>query len=235
MKKNIFCKLIFGFFLFTSVFAVETNQYTIDTILKGIKKVDKPYISNGYLVFTAEDNARHIGIAFENENYKTIHSFERLVSYTFDNEERSSIMFFLFPLPKNSTKIGYKMIIDGLWTTDPTNPEKEYNKTARTWISTVKYPNNTIEKTNSQTNSVKFVYEGNSGEKIRLAGSFTNWDSFIYYLVETKTGHYELELPLPSGTHYYTFYKGLDVILDETNPNKVYTPEGRIACLITVN
>ena len=145
-----------------------------------------------------------------------------------------AIMFYLLKLPENSSKISYRMIIDGLWTTDPNNPTKEYSKEARTWLSTVTYPDTTVEQTLSKPNFVKFVYEGNPGEKIRLSGSFTNWDSFIYYLVETKTGHYEIELPLPSGTHYYTFYKGLDVILDEKNPNKVYTPEGRVACVINV-
>lgn len=234
MKKKTLLKLIFCLFAISMTFATETNQYTIDTILKGISKVEKPYISNGYIVFTAEDSARHIGIAFDFDNYKTIHSFQKLVSYSYDNEETSSIMFYLLKLPENSSKISYRMIIDGLWTTDPNNPTKEYSKEARTWLSTVTYLDTTIEQTLSKPNYVKFVYEGKAGEKIRLSGSFTNWDSFIYYLVETKAGHYELELPLPSGTHYYTFYKGLDVILDEKNPNKVYTPEGRVACVINV-
>ena len=234
MKKSIFIKLIFSIFLFSGIYAAETNQYTIDTILKEISVVKKPYISNGYIVFTAEDKARHVGIAFDFDNYKTIHSFQRLTSYTIDNEERSSVLFYLLKLPEDSSKVSYRMIIDGLWTTDPVNPSKEYSKEAKTWLSTVSYPSTKQEITMNSSDFVKFVYEGKSGEKIRLAGSFTNWDSFIYYLVETKTGHYELELPLPTGTHYYTFYKGLDVILDENNPNKVYTPEGRIACIIDV-
>ena len=111
---------------------------------------------------------------------------------------------------KNSCHMKMEKAENGLSTSAVDIEIKEYNKTARTWISTVKYPNNTIEKTNSQTNSVKFVYEGNSGEKIRLAGSFTNWDSFIYYLKETKVGYYEIEIPLPPGTYYYTFYNGLE-------------------------
>ena len=234
MKKSIFIKLIFSIFLFSGIFAAETNQYTIDTILKEISVVKKPYISNGYIVFTAEDNARHVGIAFDYDNFKTVYSFQRLTSYTIDNEERSSVLFFLLKLPENSTRVRYRMIIDGLWTTDPVNPSKEYSKEAKTWLSTVSYPNTKEDITASTSDCVKFVYEGKSGEKIRLAGSFTNWDSFIYYLVETKSGHYELELPLPSGTHYYTFYRGLDANLDENNPNKVYTPEGRVACIIDV-
>lgn len=236
MKKKILFIILLCFATF-SVFKVsaEINQHTIDTIIKGIKEVGKPYVSNDCIVFTAEDTARHVGLAFDFDNFKTIHSLERLVTYTYDNNEKNSVLFYILPLPKDSSKISYRMIIDGLWTTDPKNPQKEYNKEARTWLSVVNYPYTGIEKTVSNTDFVKFVYEGNPGEKIRLAGSFTNWDSFIYYLQETSNGHYELELPLPAGTHYYTFYNGLDVILDENNPNKVYTPEGRVACVISVN
>ena len=86
MKKKILSTLILCMIFATRVFAAETNQHTIDTILKGITKVGSPYISNGYIVFTAEDSARHIGIAFDIDNYKTVHSFQKLVSYTFDNE-----------------------------------------------------------------------------------------------------------------------------------------------------
>lgn len=234
MKRKIVFYFLFLFILLPFCFT-ETNQYTIDTLIQGIKTVGEPYISNGYIVFTAEDTSRHVGIAFDFENYKTIHSFERLIAYTVDNEERSSILFYLLPLPENSSKVNYKMIFDGLWTTDPQNPEKEYNKTARTWTSSVSYPDTTQLKTLTNSNTTTFVYQGEPGQKIRLSGNFTNWDSFIYYLQETKVGYYELELPLPPGTYYYTFYNGLDVILDKNNPEKVYTPEGRIACVLTVN
>lgn len=233
MKNKFLFFFILIFFCYSFSFA-ETNQYTIDTLIKGIKSVGKPYISNGYIVFTAEDNARHVGIAFDNENFKTIHSFERLVAYTIDNEKRSSILFFLYPLPENSDKLNYKLIIDGLWTTDPLNPMKEYNKNAMTWTSTISYPDTTKNVTKTNPNLVTFVYEGETGQKIRLAGNFTNWDSFIYYLKETKPGYYELEIPLASGTYYYSFFNGLEEILDKNNSEKVFTPEGRMACVVTV-
>ena len=98
LKKRLY-KLDDGFSF------AETNQYTIDTILKEISVVKKPYISNGYIVFTAEDKARHVGIAFDFDNYKTIHSFQRLTSYTIDNEERSSVLFYLLKLPEDSSKV----------------------------------------------------------------------------------------------------------------------------------
>ena len=54
--------------------------------------------------------------------------------------------------------------------------------------------------------TVHFVYKGKAGQHIRLGGSFTNWDSWIYELTETSPGLYELELPLPAGKYYYSYY-----------------------------
>ena len=48
-------------------------------------------------------------------------------------------------------------------------------------------------------------------------------------------GLYELELPLTTGTYYYNYYLGLTPILDNTNPEKIYTADGRSASVIRVN
>ena len=82
---------------------------------------------------------------------------------------------------------------------------------------------------------VKFIYKGESGLKLNLAGTFTNWDPWIYQLEEIQPGLYELELPLTTGTYYYNYYLGLTPILDNTNPEKIYTADGRSASVIRVN
>ena len=92
-------------------------------------------------------------------------------------------------------------------------------------------PEVTYKKSDS---GVKFIYNGASGEKVRLAGTFTNWDSWIYELKETKPGFYELTLPLPRGKYYYNYYLGMTAIVDKTNPNRVYTQDGRAASVIEV-
>ena len=76
---------------------------------------------------------------------------------------------------------------------------------------------------------------GESGQRIRLGGIFTNWDSFIYELQETSPGLYQLELSLPKGTYYYAFYKGMSAFADDKNPKKVYTADGRIASVISID
>ena len=95
-------------------------------------------------------------------------------------------------------------------------------------------------KDSSYTESPKndyahFIYKGESGQKVNLAGTFTNWDPWIYELKETSPGLYELELPLPAGKYYYNYYIGLTPVLDNTNPKKIYTKDGRSASVLTVN
>ena len=92
-----------------------------------------------------------------------------------------------------------------------------------------------LEQNITRFMSVKFIYKGESGLKLNLAGTFTNWDPWIYEMVETSPGLYELELPLPAGKYYYNYYIGLTPILDNTNPQKIYTTDGRSASVLTVN
>ena len=94
---------------------------------------------------------------------------------------------------------------------------------------------NTFKNIIALFSSVKFIYKGESGLKLNLAGTFTNWDPWIYQLEEIQPGLYELELPLTTGTYYYNYYLGLTPILDNTNPEKIYTADGRSASVLTVN
>lgn len=125
--------------------------------------------------------------------------------------------------------------MDGLWTTDPENPVKEYDETINLYFSKVANLGEieTITKTASDT--TRFIYKGESGLDLKLAGNFTNWDPWIYTMCETKPGFYELDLPLPAGKYYYSYFVGLVPVLDNTNPEKVYTADGRTANVLVVN
>ena len=216
------------------LFAQTDNKYTLDQIRTGIKEAKEPYITDGYIVFTAVDNHRFTGIAFDFEDYRTIHTLERLVSYDYEGNPLRTVLFYITPVPKNSTGVEYRMIFDGLWTTDPLNPVKQFSFESGTYVSKISYKNITPTVTEKKNDKVLFVYDSDPNRVVRLAGTFTNWDSFIYYMYETSPGHYELELPLPKGTYYYCFYEGLSPMLDQNNKEKVFTPEGRIASVITV-
>ena len=88
---------------------------------------------------------------------------------------------------------------------------------------------------NVPAGKVRFIYKGKSGQKVRLGGSFTNWDSWIYELTEVQPGLYILDLPLPPGTYQYAYYIGMNSYVDTSNPQRVWSADGKAASQITVN
>ena len=226
-----------------SIFALtEDEEYEAENLVFSINGVSEPKVHDNFIVFTAENKFRHVGIAFDFEDYGTIHDFYRNVFYDIDMKERDSILFYICKIPEKTEKISYRLVIDGVWTTDPYNSQKYYSSQADTYLSYVDIPFNpdkikteNVEATATSKNSTHFVYKGEPGQKIRLAGTFTNWDSYIYEFKETSSGFYELSLSLPKGTYYYAYYNGRKSFADNTNPNKVYTDDGKVASVLEVN
>jgi hypothetical protein len=68
-----------------------------------------------------------------------------------------------------------------------------------------------------------------------LTGTFTNWDPYIYTLTETVPGIYELEIPLPRGTYYYKFVRGITEIIDEGASARVFSSDGQSASVLKVD
>lgn len=241
LKISIFALLIFSVkteFLFAAEESPEANfkyPYEYRLAAGDIKKVGAPYQKDDYLIFTQEKGPRHIGIAFDFENYKTIHSFQKKSSYDMDGKETNCLYFYILDVPRNVEKISYKLIVDGIWTTDSTNQNKFYNPYIGIEVSTLNIKNNHKNETQQAQDGIHFVYQGESGKKIRLAGTFSNWDASIYSLSETSPGFYELYLPLPKGTYYYAYYSGTKSFADKSNPNRAWSTDGRETSLIVVD
>lgn len=238
--KRLFILAVFFAIFFIPLFAKEVTStkdtYDYDNIVRSITRVSEPMIIDGYAIFTAENNARTVGIAFDFENYSKIHAYKLRKLYDYEGKETASWYFFILELPKKRQSISYKLVIDGLWTADPTNKNTIYDSQNGIQLSYLELP----KKDEAITQTVnegftKFVCKTTSGQKIRLAGSFTNWDSWIYEMPEVSPGTYEITLPLPAGTYYYAYYTGLKRFIDETNPEKAYTKDGKMASRITVN
>lgn len=238
-------KYIFRLLLFTILISpafsleieeFEGNQFILDSLLASLESPEAPRIHGDYIVFTADASARYTGIAFDFNEYGVVHSFRRFVQRDTDGNEESSVLFYILKPPVNAQQISYRLVIDGLWTTDPENPTQVYDKASNLLVSKIALTNSPeISTETTEKDTVRFIYEGESGQRIRLGGNFTNWDSFIYELTETNPGFYQLELALPKGTYYYAYYKGINSFVDNKNPSKAYTPDGRIASVITVN
>ena len=233
-------KLVFVFLCLTCAFAAAgwaqaDDAYDREVIISEINGLNEPYIRGDFIVFTAQPHSRHVGIAFDFEQFRVIHSYQRINTRDIDNQIISSMYFYVLKIPEGVDAVSYKIIIDGLWAVDPLNPNTKFDSAANAVLSTVRVPRQTIPATRiTAQGRVRFVYTGESGQKIQLGGSFTNWDPFIYEMRETRPGLYECEISLLPGTHYYNFYKGMAVVIDHTNPSRAYTSDGRTASVIEI-
>ncbi len=213
---------------------ISIDSYTYGELVNVISRADEPVIKGKYIIFTADGFVRHAGIAFENENFQHIHSFQRLKRHT-DADEQISVLFFIMPIPEGMRELRYRLVIDGLWTTDPLNQNTVFDYTTGMSLSVLKIPYQKEYKTKIEDNgSTKFVYLGETGKKIYLAGSFNHWDPFMYMLEEIVPGRYELYLPLPRGRWLYAYFRDGMQIPDTTNETRVYTSDGRTASVIEV-
>lgn len=225
---------------FSNIFAEEKEvplrPYELDKLLRNIKSATKPIVTDDYIIFTAKPTSRYVGIAFDFENYQTVHPFKVLYSTDEDNKKTPMYLFYCYKRTHKISEINYRLIIDGLWTVDPLNPDKEYDEDINLYFSKVKASGEVLQNTSITSDStVKFVYKGQSGLTIRLAGTFCSWDPWIYELKETRPGFYELELPLPDGKYYYNYFVGLDSMLDTTNPQRAYLKNGKAVSVIQVD
>lgn len=229
----IFCQTSFA--ATKQVIELTDEEALIADMVTRITKVGEPYLEGDYIIFTANKNARHVGIAFDFENYKTVHSFKLKKLRDFEDNLVDSFYFYIQKLPKTVQEINYRLVIDGLWTLDPQNKVSVYSQDTKLLMSHFDASREIPLVTEEIPDGiVRFVYEGKSGEEIRLGGSFTNWDSYIYWMQEVSPGLYQFDLHLPPGTYEYAFFSGIKSFPDKTNPTKCYTADGKIASLLVV-
>lgn len=237
-RKTILAFLVSALLFTGSAFGAEKVEFTdheLDALLCNIEKPCAPIVTKDYIIFTADAKYRYVGIAFDFENYKIVHPFQVLTGQNNEGKTYRKNMFYCYNRQHKFTTLKYRLVIEGLWTTDPLNPVKEYDDNVNLYFSKVEDPNSVrVYTTEEKDNIIHFIYKGQEGLDLHLAGSFTNWDPWIYRMKETAPGFYELELPLTRGTYYYNYFLGLTPLLDETNPEKAYTKDGRIASVIKV-
>ncbi|MCR5217161.1 MAG: glycogen-binding domain-containing protein [Treponema sp.] len=213
----------------------DEEKWNYSILVSQIDSVQEPYLSGNSVIFTAREDARHVGIALDYENFSQIHSFSKKVMKDEFNNVTSSFYFYVLELPKNVQEFKYRLVIDGLWTMDPLNSNSVFDPDSNLMLSVFdagrEIPEITEEKASG---TVRFVYKGESGRHIRLGGSFTNWDSWIYELKEVSPGLYQLDLALPPGTYQYCYYSGIKSFVDKTNPERCYSNEGKEASLLVV-
>ena len=228
--------------------AVDIESYQFIDHLRGITKPGKPEIFDDGVLFTASSSLQRVGISFAHEDYAKVHWFQRLmipkdpadlivngrISDKIDPYEDSGIMFHIETIPAGMKNMDYRLIINGLWTADPTNPIRVSGPSGvvESRFPLPERPMTTMIAATPGTYT--FSYHAPSGEIITVGGSFNNWDPFMYELRETSRGLYTLSLSLPPGNFQYAFFFRGEQIPDPANTRKLYTRNGRIVSEATV-
>jgi hypothetical protein len=251
MKYIIFPALLL--FIIGNICAVDTDSYDFIDRLLSKTAPGSPEIFEDAVIFSASSQYKRVGIAFAHEDFSEVHWFRKLMipKETIPLEENaeeeetgpvieyadSGILFHTLNIPLDLSEISYRLIIDGLWTIDPYNPDKKIDLQSGLEYSVVTIPPITrIDQIEQDfSGHITFKFRGPPGEMITLAGSFNSWDPFMYRMRETASGAYSLTLSLPPGLHHYVFFHRGQRILDPTNDQKKFTREGLAASEIMVN
>lgn len=212
--------------------ALDRQSYRFHDRLISIVGVSSPSIFEDAVIFTASGTARSVGIAFSHEGYGEVHQFQRLAVR---GRKDPQPLFYVYEMPRDLERLEYRLVIDGLWTADPWNPDRIIDPNTGLSVSVLRLPPRGDEHGPSVAKGLlRLAYDAPSGAIITVAGNFNAWDPFMYELAETMPGHYELDLPLPPGTYQYAFFYRGERLLDPSVPRKVYTREGMVASEVAV-
>lgn len=232
--------------------ALDLQSYQFIELLLSLSAPQPPVVFEDAVIFTADGrHNRKVGVAFAHEDYRRIYWFKKILIPVDQTEpfnekakkepERlrdSGILFYAYQTPPDLSRLEYRLVVDGLWVSDPSNPVRRTDMHSGLELSVTGAPRQSdkaamgaVEK----SGVLSLRYTAASGEAVTVAGDFNAWDPFMYRLKEIRSGEYMLELPLPAGTYHYILYKNGERVLDPGNQNKKYLPSGKVVNTVTID
>ena len=234
-----------GFSQAVDIESVQSHEL-IDHLLS-MKGPGVPEIFEDMVIFTASSDLRRVGIAFADEGFSKVHWFRQLLVSRDPMDIRPDekkpnmyedfgISFYVHKIPEGAVEVEYRLIINGLWTTDPFNPNIRRDQVSGLSLSTVSVPplKTVPHPLKGPSGSLSFSFNGPPGETVTVAGSFNGWDPFMYELKEGPAGNYSVNIPLPPGRYQYVFFHRGQRFLDPHNSKRVYSREGAVASEIEI-
>lgn len=207
-----------------------------------VERATAPRIMGNHVLFTYDFGpGRHEGrintveVAFAHEEFGTLHPFKR---------NQNDIYVFLYPLDRapferneEIAELRYRVVVNGIWTTDPENPDSIVDRWGvRLSRTVVEQAERTITETPvvHEDGTVEFVVTAPSGSRVNLAGTFNGWDPFMTPLHEREPGRFSRRLRLSSGEHlYYYIVDGLRVP-DPLNDERKWHTSGRVVNVVSL-
>ena len=229
--------------------AADWETYELIDRLLTLPGPGAPVIFEDAVIFTASSNVRRIGVSFAHENFSNVYWYRQLLipqdrlSAPIPEGKKepepyidSGYQFYIYEIPNNIRELEYRLVINGLWTVDPTNPQTRRDPVSSLFLSVISLPQRTVKPNplNGLPNGLDFSFTGPPGENVTVAGNFNNWDPFMYQLKEGPEGVYSINIPLPSGIYQYVFFHRGQRYLDPNNPRRIYSRDGSAASEIVV-
>jgi hypothetical protein len=229
--------------------AADTESYQFIDRLLSLDGPGAPVLYEDAMIFTAPSSHRRVGVAFAHEGFSKVYWFRQLLvpqdplgapippgKKQPDPYRDSGILFYVYQLPENLQELEYRLIIDGLWTTDTANSLSRKDGVSGLLYSVAPLPRreNIPGPLKGPPGTLSFSFKGPPGETVTVAGSFNGWDPFMYELDENPLGVYSLTLPLPPGKYQYIFFHRGERYLDPYNFNRVYSKDGKAASEIEI-
>ena len=194
------------------------NDFELHHRILNIQESSKPYFTKDTVLFTfrAPTAVKLVALAFEHEQYRQIHTYER---------NPFGIFVLEIPIPDDVEKLRYRLIVDGFWTTDPNS--EILRDSLGIPVSSIDLPVNSMGiKTYTHRlddGSIRFVFQGFTGSSVSVTGDFNSWDPYLTKMQESLLypGIYSVDLHLPPESQYYRFVVNGQVMTDPGNPLKV--------------
>ena len=214
--------------------------------VSGITEAGPPRVLDDVVVFTYEQReyARYVAIAFEHENYQQRHVFTAR-----RREDEPDLYYFVYPIDTDlidaeQRELSYRLIVDGVWLTDPHAPRVRINRNGVTVGSVELNEPPPYERSSPQVHddgSVTFYFALNSrisptletvdtrqlsissfrDPRVSVVGTFNGWDPYLHRLSGPgPDGFYSVRLPVPTGPHYYYFMVDGQRVLDPLNGSR---------------
>jgi hypothetical protein len=212
-----------GLFFPVPLRAIDAQR--LDIAIKSVESGGPPFLIGDVLIFShmpASGRARFVGARFAHESFAVLHPFVR-------NEY--GIFVLGYPVPEGVGTIRYRIVVDGLWMSDPANPEAEPDSLGNP-ISLFRIdkeiPRSIINPAVLSDGELLFVFRAKPGQRISISGDFNDWEPSIDSLSEIpgKPGWFSIRLRIKPGAHYYFFFSNGMRILDPFNPETAVDPGG---------
>ena len=204
--------------------AFAANPLNLDIAIKSIDASQPPRMVQDELILSfkppADRPARFVGARFAGESWKILHPYSL-------NERGVYVLD--YPVPEGVREIRYRVVVDGLWMPDPSNPTTDVDPmgVAFSVYTLEAEPARTIFNPKASSGGqLTFVFSGSPGRRVSLVGDFNNWDPFMAPLEETSPGSYAITLRVPAGEHWYYFFTDGRRILDRYNSQRGVSPDG---------